>query len=117
MVHWFRNVFSVVPRAKVKDVAAQLKAIHAQEDRDAAMKKADDVVAKLVGMKLFEAAKVVKEGVGDTLKYMSYPREHWIKIRTTNPLERINREIRRRTRVVGNFPDGKSALLWLVASR
>jgi transposase-like protein len=67
-------------------------------------------------MKLPEAAKVVREGVEATLRYMSFPREHWAKIRTTNPLERIMREIRRRTRVVGNFPDGKSAML-LVAAR
>ena len=47
---------------------------------------------------------------------MSFSREHWLKIRTTNPLERINREIRRRTRVVGAFPDGNAAVL-LVAAR
>jgi transposase-like protein len=47
---------------------------------------------------------------------MSFPNEHWTRIRTNNPLERIMREIRRRTRVVGAFPDGKSALM-LVAAR
>lgn len=47
---------------------------------------------------------------------MSFPREHWLKIRTNNPFERIMREIRRRTRVVGCFPDGKSAML-LVSAR
>nr|WP_145432944.1 transposase [Lacipirellula limnantheis] len=52
----------------------------------------------------------------ETLSYMAYPREHWIRIRTNNPLERIMREIRRRTRVVGAFPDGNSALM-LVAAR
>ena len=116
MVHWFRNVFSQVPRTKVAEVAAMLKAIHAQEDRMAALSKAKEVEQKLLAMKLPEAAKVVREGVEATLRYMSCAREHWIKIRTTNPLERIMREIRRRTRVVGNFPDGKSAML-LVAAR
>lgn len=116
MVHWFRNVFSQVPRTKVAEVAAMLKAIHAQEDRMAALAKAKEVEQKLLAMKLPEAAKVVREGVEATLRYMSCAREHWIKIRTTNPLERIMREIRRRTRVVGNFPDGKSAML-LVAAR
>ena len=58
----------------------------------------------------------MREGVEETLAYMSFPREHWLKIRTTNPLERINREIRRRTRVVGAFPDGNAAVL-LVAAR
>ena len=55
-------------------------------------------------------------GVEETLRYMSFSREHWIRIRTTNPLERIMREIRRRTRVVGAFPDGNAAVL-LVAAR
>lgn len=116
MVHWFRNVFAVVPRTKVKEVAAMLKAIHGQEDRAAALAKAREVEQKLLAMKLPEAAKVVREGVEATVRYMSFPREHWAKIRTTNPLERIMREIRRRTRVVGNFPDGKSAMI-LVAAR
>jgi len=116
MVHWFRNVFSQVPRSKMADVAAMLKAIHAQEDRAAALGKVQEVVQKLLAMKLPEAAKVVREGAEATLRYMSFAREHWIKIRTTNPLERIMREIRRRTRVVGNFPNGKSAML-LVAAR
>ncbi len=116
MVHWYRNVGSTVPRAKMKDVMAMLKAIHAQEDREAADKKATDVVAKLRSMKLAKAARIVEEGAGETLSYMAYPREHWTRIRTNNPLERIMREIRRRTRVVGAFPDGNSALM-LVAAR
>lgn len=116
MVHWYRNVGSSVPKAKMKEVMAMLKAIHAQEDRQAAEKKAADVVAKLQAMKLSKAAKCVEDGVSETLTYMAYPREHWTRIRTNNPLERIMREIRRRTRVVGAFPDGHSALM-LVAAR
>lgn len=116
MVHWYRNVASSVPNAKLKEVMAMLKAIHAQEDRPAAKKKATDVVAKLRAMKLSKAAKCVEDGVSETLTYMAYPREHWTRIRTNNPLERIMREIRRRTRVVGAFPDGNSALM-LVAAR
>ena len=116
MVHWFRNVLTAIPTGKAREVVAMLKAIHAQEDRLAAEKKAVDVVAKLHEMKLSKAAKIVEEGVGETLSYMGFPREHWIRIRTNNPLERIMREIRRRTRVVGAFPDGNSALM-LVAAR
>ena len=116
VVHWYRNVFKEVPRQKVGIVAAMLKAIHAQEDREAAQKKAQDVEKKLLAMKLEKAARIVREGVDETLAYMAFPHEHWLKIRTNNPLERIMREIRRRTRVVGNFPDGNSALL-LVAAR
>ena len=116
MVHWYRNVFSVVPKGKVKFVAAMLKAIHAQEDLEAARGKAADVVAKLEGMRLTKAARLVRDGVEETLTYMQFPPEHWLRIRTNNPLERIMREIRRRTRVVGAFPDGRSALM-LVAAR
>jgi len=116
VVHWYRNVLSVVPKAKAKQVAAMLKAIHAQEDREAARKKATDVVAKLERMRLDKAAQAVREGVEETLSYMGFPPEHWRQIRTNNPLERIMREIRRRTRVVGAFPDGQSALM-LVAAR
>ena len=116
MVHWFRNVLTVVPTGKAREVVAMLKAIHAQEDRQAAEKKAADVVTKLQDMKLAKAAKIVEEGVAETLSYMAFPREHWIRIRTNNPLERLMREIRRRTRVVGALPDGRSALM-LVAAR
>jgi putative transposase len=116
VVHWYRNVFSDVPRAKVKEVAAMLKAIHAQEDREAATEKAEAVVKKLESMKLRKAAQTVRQGYEETLRYMFFPREHWRSLRTNNPLERIMKEIRRRTRVVGSFPDGRSALM-LVAAR
>ena len=116
VVHWYRNVGSEVPRHRMREVMAMLKAIHAQEDREAAEKKAADVVEKLQALKLHKAAKVVEEGVSETLRYMAYPCEHWTRIRTNNALERLMREIRRRTRVVGAFPDGNSALM-LVAAR
>ncbi len=115
-VHFYRNVFTVVPRGKRAEVAAMLKAIHAQEDREAAIQKAEQVATKLESMKLSGAAQIVRQGVLETISYMSFPREHWTRIRTNNVLERLNREIRRRTRVVGAFPDGRSALM-LVAAR
>ena len=114
-VHFYRNVFTNVPSTKVKDVAAMLKAIHAQEDREAALEKSQLVIEKLKAMKLSTAAKTVGEGIHETLAYTMFPREHWRSIRTNNPMERINREIRRRTRVVGNFPDGRSALMLVTA--
>jgi len=116
VVHWYRNVFTAVPKGRVKEVAAMLKAIHAQEDRPAAEKKAQEVVAKLEGLRLSKAAGIVAAGVAETLTYMALPREHWTRIRTNNVLERLMREIRRRTRVVGNFPDGQAAVM-LVAAR
>jgi putative transposase len=115
VVHWYRNVMGAVPRNKLKEVVAMLKAIHAQEDRAAALKKASEVEKKLLAMKLPKAAQIMKEGIEETLSYMGFPREHWLRIRTTNPLERINREIRRRTRVVGAFPDGNAAVLLVTA--
>jgi transposase-like protein len=114
-VHFYRNVFSTVPSKKRKIVAQMLKAIHAQEDQKSAVEKVQSVVSKLREMKLPEAAKKVEQGIHETLTYMSFPSEHWMKIRTTNVLERLNREIRRRTRVVGTFPDGNSALMLVCA--
>ncbi len=114
-VHFYRNVFSVVPRKKAKEVAAMLKAIHAQEDKAAALEKSRAVAKKLREMKLPEAAKKVENSAEETLCYMDFPREHWLKIRSNNAIERLNREIRRRTRVVGAFPDGKSALMLVCA--
>ena len=115
VVHFCRNVFSVVPKSKVKNVAKMLKAIHAQESKKASREKAASVVAELKAMKLPEAAKKVEDGIGETLTYCDFPSEHWTKIRTNNVIERMNREIRRRTRVVGAFPDGNSALMLVCA--
>ena len=114
-VHFYRNVFSVTPRSKVKLVAKMLKAIHAQESKKAAREKAKAVVEELRSMKLKEAAKKVEDGIEETLTYCDFPGEHWTRIRTNNCLERLNREIRRRTRVVGSFPDGNSALMLVCA--
>lgn len=66
-------------------------------------------------MKLKEAAKKVEDGMEETLTYTDFPFEHWTRIRTNNVIERLNREIRRRTRVVGCFPDGNSALMLVCA--
>jgi len=116
VVHFYRNVWTAVPTGKVKEVAVMLKAVHAQEDAQAAREKAAQVVEKLKAMKLARAAEIVAAGVEETLSYYALPSEHWRSIKTNNPLERLMREIRRRTRVVGAFPDGKSALM-LVAAR
>jgi putative transposase len=114
--HWYRNVFCDVPRTKMKEVAAMLKAIHAQEDREAAATKAAAVADKLEEMRLKKAAQTVRDGAHETFNYYQFPSEHWRQLRTNNMLERIMREIRRRTRVVGCFPDGNSALM-LAAAR
>ena len=114
-VHFYRNIFSATPRKHMREVTRMLKAIHAQESKEAARKKARDVVEKLRSMRLNEAAKKVEDGIEETLTYMDFPSQHWLKIRTNNVIERLNREIRRRTRVVGCFPDGNSALMLVCA--
>lgn len=114
-VHFYRNVLGKVPRQKRERVAKMLKAIHAQESLEASMAKAESVAADLEAMKLGAAAKVVREGCAETLTYTAFPMSHWVRIRTNNAIERLNREIRRRTRVVGTFPDGKSALMLVTA--
>ncbi len=99
-VRFYRNVLAKVPKSKRPRVAAMLKAIHAMESRGASEAK---------------AAEVVRDGCAETLTYTRFPREHWRRIRTNNAIERLNREIRRRTRVVDAFPDGKSALMLVTA--
>jgi putative transposase len=115
-VHFYRNVFSHTPSSKVREVAAMLKAIHAQENRAAAEAKATDVVTKLKAMKLGAAAELVENAIHETLTFFAYPPQHWLKLKTNNPMERLLKEARRRTKVVGAFPDGHSALM-LVAAR
>ena len=114
-VHFYRNVLAKVPKMRRAKVAAMLKAIHSMESREAAEAKALEVASELRAAKLNEAAKVVMDGYAETLAYTRFPREHWRRIRTDNAIERLNREIRRRTRVVGTFPDGKSALMLVTA--
>ena len=110
-VHFYRNALAKVPKSKRSQVAAMLKTIHAMESREAASAKAGSVAAKVESMRLMEAAKVVREGFAGTLTYCEMPREHWRRTRMNNAIERLNREIRRRTRVVGTFPVEKPAPL------
>ena len=114
-VHFYRNIFSVIPRMKMQEVIQMLKAIHSQEDKQAAREKAKMVVAKLREMKLSAAAKKLEDGIEETLTYMEFPVQHWHRIRINNLTERVNREVRRRTRSIGAFPDGNSALMLVCA--
>lgn len=114
-VHFYRNIFSVTPRNKMKTVAMMLKAIHAQENKEAAREKAGQVIEKLKEMKLASAAKKLQDGIEETLTYMDFPTQHWSRIRTNNTIERLNREIKRRTKAIGAFPDGQSALMLVCA--
>ena len=113
--HFHQNILNEVPRNKRIKVAAMLQAIHSMESAKAAKKKAAEVAEQLKEMKLPQAAHILETGIGESLTYHHFPREHHRCIRTNNLLERMIKEIRRRTRVVGSFPDGKSALMLVCA--
>ena len=92
-----------------------LKVIFAQENQAASLRKAEKAVEYMRKTKLGSAAKTLEDGIVETLTYTNYPSQHWLRIRTNNGIERINREIRRRTHAVGCFPDGNSALMLVCA--
>ena len=109
--HFHHNIIHEVPPTKRKVVGAMLKAVRAQEDAPACRRKAEEIAGKLEGLKLKKAANILREGIEGSLSYHGFPREHHRSLRTNNMLERIMKELRRRTRVVGAFPDGESALM------
>ena len=117
MVHFMRNVLSKVPPIHREWASAALKAVFAMESRESALDKAEQVAAEMRSRRLRAAANCLREGVGETTTYLldEFPDGHRRRIRTNNMIERLNREIRRRTRVVGGFPDGNSALMLVCA--
>ena len=102
-LHFHRNVMNKVPPSRKADV---VKAIQAQEFK----RKASEITEELKEMKFRAAAEILFEGIGETVTYYRYPRKHHRSIHTNNMLERVIKEIRRRTSVVGSFPDGKAPL-------
>ena len=98
-VHFMRNVLSRVSRKHAAWAAGALKAVFAMESRDAALRKAEDVAAQMESRGLKAAASCLREGIGESTTYLldDYPVEHRRRIRTNNMIERLNREIRRRT--------------------
>jgi len=117
MVHFMRNVLSKVPPTHREWASAALKAIFAMESRQSALAKAEDIAKEMESRKLKAAANCLREGIEETTTYLlaEFPNEHRRRIRTNNMIERLNREIRRRTRVVGSFPDSNSALMLICA--
>ena len=117
MVHFERNVLAKVNPGNRDWAADALKAVFSMETCGKTLEKAESIAKDMESRKLKEAAKCLREGIGETTTYLldDYPREHRRRIRTNNMIERLNREIRRRTRVVGNFPDGRSALMLICA--
>ena len=114
-VHFHRNALSKVPARRRKRVAAQPKAIHAQESLGAGLRKAEEVARELETSRPADAAKVIREGVAETLAYAGFPMGHWRRIRTNNGIERLNREVKRRANAVGGFPDGRPAMMLATA--
>jgi hypothetical protein len=107
--HWLRNALAHAPAQQRAAVAAMLKAIFAQD------KKADaeaqwSIVADALREKQPRLGDLMDASREDVLAYMDFPREHWPQIASTNPLERVNREIKRRADVVGIFPNDGAIL-------
>ena len=110
VVHFYRNVFSHVPRPRCGRWRPCSRRSMPARTLLAAREKAFRVIEKLRAQRYDQSGRARRGRLEETLTYYAFPEEHWRRIRTNNPLERILREIRRRTRVVGAFPDGQSAL-------
>jgi transposase-like protein len=108
-VHFMRNVLAHIPKGSKSVVAAALRTIFAQPDKAAATQQLREVV-KAMASRWPRGADVVARAEEDVLAYMAFPAEHWTRIYSTNPLERLNEEVKRRTNVVGVFPDEASVL-------
>ena len=113
-VHFMRNVLSKVPKASGEMVAAAIRTIFAQPDAKHVRSQLDEV-ARMLAAKFPDVAAMLTETAEDLLAFTEFPLAHWRKIWSTNPLERINGEIKRRTNVVGIFPNDPSILRLVTA--
>jgi putative transposase len=108
IVHFERNVLSHVPSASMAEVAQDLKAVFKVRRAKTASALAEEFL-ELYGKRFPKAVSVFEDGIRDALTYLSFPGSHHARLRTTNVLERLLKEVKRRTRVVGVFPDETSA--------
>jgi len=108
-VHFTRNVLAYVPKDSKAAVAAAIRTIFTQPNQEAARLQLREL-AGVMQERWPRAAAVLASGEEEVLTYMAFPMEHWTRIYSTNPLERVNREVKRRTNVVGIFPNAPSAL-------
>jgi putative transposase len=113
-VHFMRNVLAHIPQGDKSMVAAALRTFFAQPNRQAAGQQLQEVVRAMMP-RWPKAAQLVAEAEEDILAYMAFPLEHWTRIYSTNPLERLNKEVKRRTNVVGVFPD-EAAVVRLIGA-
>ena len=108
-VHFYRNVLVHVPKRSQAEVSEAMKAVFVQRDEKSAKAKAADLVRQFQA-RFPKAMEIFEAGIDDVLSYLHYPQPHRTRISSTNPLERLNLEIRRRTRVVGIFPNTAACL-------
>jgi putative transposase len=108
-VHFMRNVLAHVPKSAQQMVAASIRTIFIQQDQASARAQFGHVAAGLE-KRFPRAAKTLVDAEEDILAFMAFPSEHWRQIYSTNPLERLNKEIKRRTDVVGIFPNRGAAM-------
>ena len=108
--HFMANLASRVPKASWPMVATVVRSIFEQPDRDTTWAQLGDVVDKLNTTGFADAAIYLLDAANDILAFSAFPTEHWPKIRSNNPQERLNKEIRRRTDVVGIFPNRQAVI-------
>jgi len=108
-VHFYRNVLVHVPKRSQAEVSEAMKAVFVQRDKKSAKGKADEL-ARQFQSRFPKAMEIFEAGIDDVLSYLHYPQPHRVRVSSTNPLERLNLEIRRRTRVVGIFPHPNACL-------
>jgi transposase-like protein len=108
-VHFLRNVLAAVPRGNAEMVAAAVRTVFAQPDAQHVREQLD-VIAGMLGRQLPKVETMLRDAADDLLAFTSFPVGHWKKIWSTNPLERLNKEIKRRTDVVGVFPNADALL-------
>jgi putative transposase len=113
-VHFLRNILAQVPKASAEMVAAAIRTIFAQPDAEHVRDQLD-VIATMLGRQFPKVETMLREAADDITAFADFPPAHWKKIWSTNPLERVNKEIKRRTDVVGVFPN-PLALLRLAGS-
>jgi transposase-like protein len=113
-VHFMRNLLSTVPRGAQDAVAAIVRSVFSQPDHASAMTQLHDVARMLEG-RFPQAAALLEDAAEDVLAHMHFPREHRRRLHSTNPIERLHKEVKRRTRVVGIFPT-RDSLMRLVGT-
>jgi putative transposase len=108
-VHFLRNILAQVPKGSAEMVAAAIRTIFAQPDADHVREQLG-VIAGMLGRQFPKVEAMLRDAATDLLAFTAFPVSHWKKIWSTNPLERLNKEVKRRTDVVGVFPNPEALL-------